>query len=189
MATSTEKITASEERRRKQNNLVLQEKLRFDPTLGARMPEDVIYKIIQMAGAGNWRYPGKGLDWRKNATGKWRKQWSDDFEKGAGVRKPKFIFRIKKDERIRMLTEHFHYIGKNHRSHTLRTLANNRPLVIDVRHNIPCVVRGLCDRNVCGQTKGQFYFICNQPGYFGAKLHHVSVDTWVRKTTKSSNMY
>ena len=75
----------------------LEASLHFKPALGLKMPEDVLYLIIETAGAGTWRDPdGTSRDWRRTADGEWRKPGDSDWEKGGFMRTPKFIFKFNK---------------------------------------------------------------------------------------------
>lgn len=130
----------------------LEASLQFDPALGVKMPEDVLYLIIETAGAGTWRDPdGTSRDWRKTASGEWRKPGDSDWEKGGFMRTPKFIFKFhKKDERIDILAKHIFRIVDRHNVHPdPRGVELGYPYVvpypprrylIDVNQRIPCYI-------------------------------------------------
>jgi hypothetical protein len=128
----------------------LEASLRFDPALGLKMPEDVLYLIIETAGAGAWRDPdGTSSDWRKTAAGEWRKPGDSDWEKGGGLRTPKFIFKFhKKDERIDLLSKHIFRMVSRHNVHPdpsgvelgYPDIFPPRRYLIDVNQRIPCYI-------------------------------------------------
>ena len=131
----------------------LEASLHFKPALGLKMPEDVLYLIIETAGAGTWRDPdGTSRDWRRTADGEWRKPGDSDWEKGGFMRTPKFIFKFhKKDERIDMLTKHIFRIVDRHNVHPdPRGVELGYPYVfpypprqylINVNLMLPCYIR------------------------------------------------
>ena len=141
-------FTINKHRNRKLKKL--EASLHFDPVIGVKMPEDVLYLIIETAGAGTWRDPdGTSRDWSKTAAGEWRKPGASDWENGGFMRKPKFIFKFhKKDARIDLLEKHFFKIVNRHNVHPDPSglelgyphIFPPRRYLIDVNQRIPCYI-------------------------------------------------